>query len=92
MQPTLFDQRGCFEMPDISKLSDAERERLAPVAAHAEVVAAAEKALRSAEDDIGAAVERLDAAEKAEQRFRKSPSDAFHELWKQNTSHPDKHR
>jgi len=92
MQPTLFDQRGRFQLPDLSKLPDAERERLAPVAAQAEVVAAAEKALRGAEDDIGVAVERLDAAEKAERRFRKSPSEAFHALWKQNTTHPDKHR
>lgn len=92
MQVTLFDERGRFCLPDLSKLSDADRERLAPVAAAAEVVAAAETALRSAEDDIADAVERLDSAEKAEQRFRKSPSDAFHELWKQNTSHPDKHR
>jgi hypothetical protein len=66
--------------------------RLAPVAAAAEVVAAAEKSLRAAEDDIGAAVERLDHAEKAERRFRKSPSEAFHELWRANTSRPDKQR
>jgi hypothetical protein len=91
-QVPLFDKRGNFCLPDLSKLDDAERERLAPVAAAAEVVAAAEKALRAAEDDIGAAVERLDAAEKTEARFRKSPSEAFHALWKQNTSHPDKHR
>ncbi len=92
MQPTLFDKRGRFEMPDVSTLTDAERTKLAPVAAAAEVVAAAEKSLRSAEDDIGVAVERLDAAAKAERRFRKSPSEAFHALWKQNTTHPDKHR
>lgn len=92
MQPTLFDGRGCFTMPDLSTLSDADRERLAPVAAAAEIVAAAEKALKAAEDDMGDAVEELDRCEKAERRFRKSPSEAFHELWKQNTSRLDKHR
>ncbi len=88
----LFDKRGNFCLPDLSKLNDVERERIAPVAAAAEIVAAAEKSLRSAEDDMGIAIERLDAAEKAEQRFRKSTSESFHALWKQNTTHPDKHR
>jgi hypothetical protein len=91
-QVPLFDKRGNFCLPDLSKLPDAERERLAPVAAQAEIIAAAEKALRAAEDDIAIAVERLDAAEKAERRFQKSPDEAFHALWKQNTSRPDKHR
>lgn len=87
MQPTLYDKHGRISLPDMSTLSAEERERIAPVVAATEAVTTVQKALQAAQDDIAIAVELLDAAEKAEARFRKSPSDAFHELWKQNVSH-----
>lgn len=89
---TLYDKHGHISLPDLSTLSAEERERIAPVVAATEAVTTAEKALQVAHDDIALAVERLDAAERAEAGFRLSPSDAFHKLWKENVSRPDRNR
>lgn len=86
----LTDSRGRFKMPDAAetgRLTPEEATRFEPVRQAFEAFHAAEREEKAATDAVAAELEKYNAAQKVLDRM---PKPTFQNLWRANTSRPDK--